>query len=56
MLATDRHEQPLDLRILAHFDVEYFAPLHAGGVALVCLHAAVQVWQPTQRLRSATIT
>ena len=27
-----------------------------GGVALVCLQAAVQVWQPTQRRRSATIT
>ena len=27
-----------------------------GGVALVCLQAAVQVWQPTQRFRSAIIT
>jgi len=26
-----------------------------GAVALVCLQAAVQVWQPTQRLRSATM-
>ena len=26
-----------------------------GGVALACLHEAVQVWQPTQRRRSATI-
>ena len=26
-----------------------------GGVAFACRHAAVQVWQPTQRLRSATI-
>src|SRR5450756_3089066 len=24
-----------------------------GGVALACLHEAVQVWQPTQRRRSA---
>src|SRR3970040_842426 len=28
----------------------------SGGVALVCLQAAVQVWQPTQRLRSAIMT
>jgi hypothetical protein len=28
----------------------------SGGVALVCLHAAVQVWQPTQRRKSAIIT
>jgi hypothetical protein len=26
-----------------------------GGVAFVTLHAAVQVWQPTQRRKSATI-
>src|SRR5690349_5486543 len=26
-----------------------------GGVAFACLQAAVQVWQPTQRRRSATI-
>jgi hypothetical protein len=26
-----------------------------GGVSFACLHAAVQVWQPTQRRRSATI-
>ena len=26
-----------------------------GGVALVCLQAAVQVWQPTQRRRSTTM-
>jgi hypothetical protein len=26
-----------------------------GGVALACLQAAVQVWQPTQRRRSATM-
>src|SRR3972149_630976 len=28
----------------------------SGGVALLCLHAAVQVWHPTQRLRSAIMT
>ncbi len=27
----------------------------AGEVALACRQAAVQVWQPTQRSRSATI-
>jgi len=27
----------------------------AGEVALLCRQAAVQVWQPTQRSRSATI-
>ena len=27
-----------------------------GGVALACLHAAVQVWQPMHRRRSATMT
>ena len=26
-----------------------------GGVSLWCLQAMVQVWQPTQRLRSTTI-
>ncbi len=26
-----------------------------GGVALACLHAAVHVWQPTQRRKSATM-
>ncbi len=26
-----------------------------GGVSLACLHAMVQVWQPTQRLRSTTM-
>ena len=26
-----------------------------GGVAFACRHAAVQVWQPTQRRRSAII-
>ena len=55
VLAADRHEGALHVGYSPTSMSITRRHCTPGGVALACLQAAVQVWQPTQRRRSATM-